>query len=227
MHESSLILKVQHCRRSGHHALAGQKSNLEKSFQHIKPTSRYLYCRGKKNPYHIYWLRLHFPLGKPSVMRKEMEEDSFSPSALSTQLILLGGQISAVPGEGKEKMSQINQEQNDWWPVSAANNTRLLIIQLQMKAGAPRMTSIHAAGAILDVSSWLHQEMERAVFSHEAFTRSLRKSMRQTNILTMQARSSSAGTLIGWGVPVCCCWLLLWPSEPDGTAVRPNTAAAF
>lgn len=43
-----------------------------------------------------------------------MEEDSFSPSALSTQLILLGGQISAVPGEGKEKMSQINQEQNDW-----------------------------------------------------------------------------------------------------------------
>lgn len=43
-----------------------------------------------------------------------MEEDCFSPSALSTQLILLGGQISAVPGEGKQKMSQINQEQNDW-----------------------------------------------------------------------------------------------------------------
>lgn len=97
-----------------------------------------------------------------------MEEDGFSPSALSTQLILLGGQISAVPGEGKQKMSPINQEQNDWWPVSAANNTRLLIIQLQMKAGAPRVTSIHAAGAIL-VSSWLHWEMERAVFRREAY----------------------------------------------------------
>ena len=46
-------------------------------------------------------------------MRKEMKEDCFLPSALSTQLILLGGQISAVPGEEKEKMSLINQKQND------------------------------------------------------------------------------------------------------------------
>lgn len=33
-------------------------------------------------------------------MRKEMKRDCFLPSALSTQLILLGGQISAVPREG-------------------------------------------------------------------------------------------------------------------------------
>lgn len=163
-HESSLILKVQH-----QPSRAGRtKSNLKKSFQHIKPTSRYLYCGGGDR-YHIYWLCFHFPLGKPSVMRKEMEEDCFSPSALSTQLILLGGQISAVPGEGKRKMSQINQEQNDWWPVSAANNTRLLIIQLQMEAGAPRMTSIHAAGSILDVSPWMRREMEHTVFSRGAY----------------------------------------------------------
>lgn len=32
-----------------------------------------------------------------------MKEDCFLPSALSTQLILLGGQISAVPGEEKGK----------------------------------------------------------------------------------------------------------------------------
>lgn len=57
----------------------------------------------KKNPYHIYWLRFHFPLGEPFVMRKEMKEDCFLPSALSTQLILLGGQISAVPGEEDRK----------------------------------------------------------------------------------------------------------------------------
>lgn len=37
------------------------------------------------------------------VMRKEMKRDCFSPSALSTQLILLGGQISAVPGEEEEE----------------------------------------------------------------------------------------------------------------------------
>lgn len=46
-------------------------------------------------------------------MRKEMKEDCFLPSALSTQLILLGGQISAVPGGGEQKMSLINQKQND------------------------------------------------------------------------------------------------------------------
>ena len=57
----------------------------------------------KKNPYHIYWLCFHFPLGEPIVMRKEMKEDCFLPSALSTQLILLGGQISAVPGEENRK----------------------------------------------------------------------------------------------------------------------------
>lgn len=34
-------------------------------------------------------------------MRKEIKVDCFLPSALSTQLILLGGQISAVPGEEK------------------------------------------------------------------------------------------------------------------------------
>lgn len=32
-------------------------------------------------------------------MGKKMKEDCFSPSALSTQLILLGGQIAAVPGK--------------------------------------------------------------------------------------------------------------------------------
>lgn len=57
----------------------------------------------KRNPYHIYWLRFHFPLGEPFVMRKEMKRDCFLPSALSTQLILLGGQISAVPREGNRK----------------------------------------------------------------------------------------------------------------------------
>lgn len=36
-------------------------------------------------------------------MRKEMKRDCFLPSALSTQLILLGGQISAVPGEEEEE----------------------------------------------------------------------------------------------------------------------------
>lgn len=164
-HESSLILKVQHCSL---HTLVGGIQTWKSHFN-ISNLPPGICTAEKKKSYHIYWLRFHFLLGKPSVMRKEMEQDSFSPSALSTQLILLGGQISAVPGVGKQKMSQINQEQNDWWPVSAANNTRLLIIQLQMKAGAPRMTSIHAARAILDVSSWLHREIERAVFSHEAY----------------------------------------------------------
>lgn len=78
----------------------------------------------KKSPYHIYWLCFHFPLGEPIVMRKEMKEDCFLPSALSTQLILLGGQISAVPGEEKQKMSLINQKQNDQWPVSVAMRNR-------------------------------------------------------------------------------------------------------
>lgn len=164
-HESRVILKVQHCRRGSRHTLTG-RNQTPKSHFHISNLAPGI-C-----PYHIYWLRFHFPVGKPSVTRKEMEEDCFSPSALSTQLILLGGQISAVPGEGKQKMSQINQEQNDWWPVSAANNTRLLIIQLQMKAGVRRMASIHGAGAILDVS-WLRGEMERAVFSREAHLPSL------------------------------------------------------
>lgn len=41
--------------------------------------------------------------GEPIVMRKEMKGDCFLPSALSTQLILLGGQISAVPGEENRK----------------------------------------------------------------------------------------------------------------------------
>lgn len=65
------------------------------------------------------------------VMRKETKRDCFLPSALSTQLILLGGQISAVPegggekrggGQGEEKMSLINQKQNDRRPVSAHKN---------------------------------------------------------------------------------------------------------
>lgn len=37
------------------------------------------------------------------VMRKETKRDCFLPSALSTQLILLGGQISAVPEGGGGK----------------------------------------------------------------------------------------------------------------------------
>lgn len=65
-----------------------------------------------------------FPFGESIVMRKEMREDCFLPSALSTQLILLGGQISAVPGRGEQKMSLINQKQNDQWPVSAAMRSR-------------------------------------------------------------------------------------------------------
>lgn len=36
-------------------------------------------------------------------MRKEMKGDCFLPSALSTQLILLGGQISAVPAKENRK----------------------------------------------------------------------------------------------------------------------------
>lgn len=61
------------------------------------------------------------------VMRKEMKRDCFLPSALSTQLILLGGQISAVPkGGGKrgvgEKKDLINWKQNDRRPVSAHKN---------------------------------------------------------------------------------------------------------
>ena len=51
----------------------------------------------------VFVLCFHFPLGEPIVMRKEMKEDCFLPSALSTQLILLGGQISAVPGEENRK----------------------------------------------------------------------------------------------------------------------------
>lgn len=35
--------------------------------------------------------------GETIIMGKEMKEDCFLPSALSTQLILLGGQITAVP----------------------------------------------------------------------------------------------------------------------------------
>ena len=46
-------------------------------------------------------------------MRKEMKGDCFLPSALSTQLTLLGGQISAVPGKGEQNMSLINLKQND------------------------------------------------------------------------------------------------------------------
>lgn len=41
--------------------------------------------------------------GESTVMRKEMKGDCFLPSALSTQLILLGGQIAAVPAEGEQQ----------------------------------------------------------------------------------------------------------------------------
>lgn len=160
-------------------------------------------------------------------MRKEMEENSYSPSALSTQLILLGGQISAVPGEGKQKMSQINQEQNDWWPVSAAHSTRLLIIQLQMKAGAeddfhPRRRS--HLGRLLLIAP---RNGTRCFQPWGIFTRSLRNN--QWGILPMQARSSSAGTLIGWGAPVCCFWLSFSAASCGGprSPTGPNTAAAF
>lgn len=67
----------------------------------------------KRNPYHIYWLRFHFPLGEPRVMRKEMKRDCFLPSALSTQLILLGGQISAVPREGGTE-NESDQSETKW-----------------------------------------------------------------------------------------------------------------
>lgn len=167
-----LILTVQQWRQQSHQALKWLNHNEEKSFQNTNSTSRYLYYR-KKNPYHIYWLCFHFPLGEPIVMRKEMKEDCFLPSALSTQLILLGGQISAVPGEEKQKMSLINQKQNDQWPVSAENNTPQLIIHLQMKADTRRMTSIHSDWAILDVCPWLHWEMEHAGLTREASLASL------------------------------------------------------
>lgn len=53
-----------------------------------------------------------------------------------------------------------------------------------------------------------------------------KQSMRQTNILPMQARYSSVGTLIGKGAPVSGFWVSFsdgsccGPSEPDGTAVK-------
>lgn len=67
----------------------------------------------KKNPYHIYWLCFHFPLRESIVMRKEIKVDCFLPSALSTQLILLGGQISAVPGEEKTE-NESDQSETKW-----------------------------------------------------------------------------------------------------------------
>lgn len=134
---------------------------------------------GEKNPYHIYWLCFHFPLRESIVMRKEMKEDCFLPSALSTQLILLGGQISAVPGEKNRKWvwSIRNKMISDpcllQWGTEAVNNTPQLIIHLQMKAGTQTMTSIHRARAILDVCPWLHCEMEHGGSTREAYLESL------------------------------------------------------
>lgn len=149
--------------------------NEEKSFKNIPSSSRYLYYR-KKNPYHIYWLCFHFPLGESIVMRKEMKEDCFLPSALSTQLILLGGQISAVPGRGEEKMSLINQKQNDQWPVSAAMRNRGCEQHSTAYHSSPnegRMTSTHRARAVLDACPWLLWEMEHAASTREAYLESL------------------------------------------------------
>lgn len=78
------------------------KSQWEKVISKY-PVYLQVFVLQNKNPYHIYWLCFHFPLGEPFVMRKEMKEDCFLPSALSTQLILLGGQISAVPAEENRK----------------------------------------------------------------------------------------------------------------------------
>lgn len=134
---------------------------------------------GEKNPYHIYWLCFHFPSGESIIMRKEMKGDCFLPSALSTQLILLGGQISAVPAKENRKWvwSIRNKMISDpcllQWGSVAVNNTPQLIIHLQMKAGTQRMTSIHGVWAILEVCPWLHWEMEHAGSTREAYLESL------------------------------------------------------
>lgn len=133
----------------------------------------------KKHSYHIYWVCFHVPLGESIIMTKEMKEDCFLPSALSTQLILLGGQISAVPGEENRKWvwSIRNKMISDpcllQWGTVALNNTPQFISHLQMRADTRRMTYIHRAWAFFDVCPWLRWEMEHAGFTHNTYSESL------------------------------------------------------
>lgn len=84
-HQSCLIWTVGGC-RSSLHTLMGRNQTGKSHFNITNPPPGI--CSGVGgwgSSYHIYWLCFYFPLGKPAVMRKEMEEDCFSPSALSTQ----------------------------------------------------------------------------------------------------------------------------------------------
>lgn len=106
----------------------------------------------------------------------------------------------------------------------SAANTRLFIIQLQMKAGAPRMSP-----SAPPEPSWTFPpdcvRKWNALFSAARHIYQLfkKQSMRQSNIFAVQAGPSSAGTLIGSAAPV-------WtgssggPLEPGGNVLGPNMA---
>lgn len=114
-----------------------------------------------------------FPFGGTYCNEKRNEGGLFLTERFVNTVDFTGRADICSSWRGEQKMSLINQTQNDRWPVSAANNTPQLIIHLQMKAGTQRMTSIRGAWAILDSRPWLHWEMEHAGFTREAYLESL------------------------------------------------------
>lgn len=127
----------------------------------------------KKKSLSYLLIAFPFPFGGTFCNEKRNEGGLFLTERFVNTVDFTGRADIRSSWRGEQKMSLINQKQNDWWPVSAANNAPQLIIQLQMQAGTCRMTAINGAWAILDVSSWLLWEMEHAGFTHEAYLESL------------------------------------------------------
>lgn len=128
---------------------------------------------GKKKSLSYLLIVFPFPFGGTYCNEKRNEGGLFLTERFVNTVDFTGRADICSSWRGEQKMSLINQKQNDQWPVSAANNTPQLIIHLQMKAGTQRMASIHCAWAILDVCPWLHWEMEHAGFTREAYLESL------------------------------------------------------
>lgn len=130
--------------------------------------------------------------------------------------------MSALPGE--EKGNESDPSVAKWLLTCLPQTLGLFIIQLQMKAGAPRMSPF-----TLPEPSWTSPpdcvRKWNALFSAARHIYQLfkKQSMRQSNIFPVQAGPSSAGTLIGSAAPV-------WtgstggPLEPGGNVLGPNMA---
>lgn len=170
---AGLILTIQQWRQHSHQALKWLNHNEEKSFPKYQVYLQVFVLQTKKSLSYLL-IAFPFPFGGTFCNEKRNEGGLFLTERFVNTVDFTGRADICSSWRREQKMSLINQKQNDWWPVSAANNTPLLIIQLQMKAGTQRMTFSHGIWAILDGCPWLHWEMEHVGFTHEAYLESLK-----------------------------------------------------